>query len=60
MDKKEIKELLDTNITYEGIGFNGPHIAKMTASQLAKEVEHHGLTEDQILELHDLAVKKYS
>lgn len=60
MDKKEIKALLDNNLSYEGIGFNGPHIAKMSIEQLTKEVAHHQLTKEQIAEVSSLAKKKYS
>lgn len=44
---------------YEGIGFNGAHLAKMSKADFAKEVKHH-LSKEQIEELYKLIQAKYN
>lgn len=44
---------------YEGIGFNGPHLANFRLDKFKEEIKHTGLSDDQICELHTLIRLKY-
>lgn len=39
---------------YDGIGFNGPHLAKMDFPQFKKEVSHHFEGSDADAKMQDL------
>jgi hypothetical protein len=48
---------------YEGVGYNGPHLAAMPFDLFKKQVEHHFQTgearEERIKDLYDKIQKKY-
>ncbi len=57
MDKPEV------HFPFEGIGFNGPHLAKMNLEKLTEEIKHHFPGADgpaKIKELYGLLQEKYN
>lgn len=42
------------NYTYDGVGYNGPHLAKMDYPQFKKEVSHHFTGDDAETKMQEL------
>jgi hypothetical protein len=54
---------MDINFSFNGVGYNGPHLAAMTFEKFKKEIAHHhtGPDADKAMkQLYDLLQETYN